>query len=239
KGVVLLHDIRNAREHMRTIRNDDLGDLIVQEVVSGPMYHVDGVVVSGESKLLFFGQYETPMMEVGRIPGANYKDCITLRPYGRIAELRVLHDRIVTAFQLDTGCTHMEFFRGTNDWVLCEAAARPPGMGVTIAHKLLSGVSSPMALLSILCHVPWEVREDKYSHVGVFAVTPHTAIGYRRFLHKVCEPWVIKSERTKTRRAGVGFDAETERCYIGGSSFAEVFARISIVEARAATLNDI
>lgn len=105
---------------------------LVEEKITGQLVHVDTARFEGAPVYYGIGVYDTSLLSRPSTAARHLK-WHTMRPDTTLGErLMAFSDQVMTHFQLATGFSHTEIFieHNTGALVLCESAARPPGMHV-------------------------------------------------------------------------------------------------------------
>lgn len=134
----------DALNCLASIRNPQI--FLAQEHVDGPTYFVSGVRRGGRTLAACLGKHIVPLAHVGKRPRNFLRSWITPLdgaidpPLADIAEkMCAAHDVVASGFDLNDGCTHIEFFWRNGEPIFCEAAARAPGPRVLAMQQALLG----------------------------------------------------------------------------------------------------
>ncbi|MFJ6016538.1 acetyl-CoA carboxylase biotin carboxylase subunit family protein [Streptomyces sp. NPDC092952] len=128
-------------------------DLMVEEFVEGPMYHIDAVVSEGY-RFVASSRYLRSCL--GVFSGQN-NGSVQLRPDSPLARrLEAYLDQVLTAFETPaTSAYHLEVFHTPDDeLVLCEIASRVGGDRIPLLTRLTYGVDPHATVLRLLCGLP-------------------------------------------------------------------------------------
>lgn len=107
-----------------------LANMLVESFVSGPMYHVDGLVVDGRVVLSWPSRYVDSLVSYR---GSGSRIDVTLAPDDPLtAPMRAFADRLVSALPTPPTCAfHAEVFHPPDgEIVLCEIACRAGGVAI-------------------------------------------------------------------------------------------------------------
>ncbi|MFK4149113.1 acetyl-CoA carboxylase biotin carboxylase subunit family protein [Streptomyces sp. NPDC004065] len=130
-------------------------DLMAEEFVEGPMYHVDAVLAPGY-RFVASSRYVRSCL--GVFSGQN-NGSIQLRPEDPFARrLEDFLDRVLDAFDTpEVGAYHLEVFHTPGDeLVLCEIASRVGGDRIPFLTRLTYGVDLHASWLRQSCGLPVE-----------------------------------------------------------------------------------
>ncbi|WP_208902363.1 ATP-grasp domain-containing protein [Streptomyces incarnatus] len=130
-------------------------DLMVEEFVKGPMYHVDAVLAPGY-RFVASSRYLRSCL--GVFSGDN-NGSVQLRPDDPFARrLENFLDRVLEAFDTpEAGAYHLEVFHTPEDeLVMCEIASRVGGDRIPALTRATYGVDLHTASLRLSCQLPCE-----------------------------------------------------------------------------------
>ncbi|UNO38581.1 hypothetical protein [Streptomyces sp. MST-110588] len=128
-------------------------DLMVEEFIEGPMYHVDAVLGEGY-RFVAASRYLRSCL--GVFSGEN-SGSVQLRPEDPFARrLEDFFDRVLEAFETpDVSAYHLEVFHTPDDeLVLCEIASRVGGDRIPALTRATYGVDLHTAVMRQLCGLP-------------------------------------------------------------------------------------
>jgi hypothetical protein len=144
--------------------------LIVEQFVAlEAEYHCDGIVHDGEVVFAAPSKYLAPMLGCPAHLNASYSLPAGHADYGEILDL---HARIVDAFELEAGVTHMEVLKTTDGLLVGEIACRPGGGGIPEAIAVQHGVDLWRAFLETSLGIEPEVRVKERDGVLVQYLLP-------------------------------------------------------------------
>ncbi len=113
------------------------GHLLVEEMIGGDEYHVDGVWVRGQPQLFGVSRYLVPRIRINS-PGVDNGSAL-IPPSADPAiyeQAAGLQERVNRALGICDGITHMEMFRRPDgELVFSEIATRPAGGGITLTFR--------------------------------------------------------------------------------------------------------
>jgi hypothetical protein len=112
--------------------------VLAEEFLSGREYSYDTVTVGGQVRFESFSRYFPGPLEVMETPWIQWV-CVVPRHVDtdEFSGARELGRRAIAALGLDTGFTHMEWFRrGDGSLAIGEIAARPPGAHLVRMNSL-------------------------------------------------------------------------------------------------------
>lgn len=112
-----------------------LSDYLVEEFITGRMYHIDGFIHNG-SMTMTASVYDQPTHRAGgNIPLSSH----TVSGEALYAQARSFARRVVNAFELREDVFHCEAFLNDDQFVFCEIAGRPGGAGVSEVFEIVRG----------------------------------------------------------------------------------------------------
>jgi hypothetical protein len=103
-----------------------------EEMLVGREFSFDAITIDGQVRFHSISQYSPTPLEVMETPGTQYVIVLPRNISGPAWSDAVdLGVRAITALGLDTGMTHMEWFRRDDGSLMIgEIAARPPGVNI-------------------------------------------------------------------------------------------------------------
>jgi hypothetical protein len=119
------------------------------------------------------GKYLTNLLEAGRIDGKHFAT-VTLMKSELQSRILKEHEKIIKVFGLKYGVTHTEIFieKRTNRIVLCEIAARPPGMGVYELYTVSHSVDIYQLLCKSIISTDIDATQAPHSSAGLLVFNP-------------------------------------------------------------------
>ncbi|MBR8845622.1 ATP-grasp domain-containing protein [Pseudoalteromonas piscicida] len=126
-----------------------LGHFEAEEFIEGQLYHINAMIVNGETKLTAPAAY---------LPGMSNIDFTAGTPFISVIEedtelkqrLIAFSDEVNRAFEIKNGITHLECFVSPNgELTFCEIGLRPGGGGIVWMIELQYGVNYAEAVLAI------------------------------------------------------------------------------------------
>jgi len=125
---------------------DELGDLqshyVLEQFVSGEVFHVEGVTWNGKVVCSIPNQYGRPPMETMHEGGVFTTRNLALDSADGIGLVEI-HERLIEGFGLPSGVTHSEFIKATADgrFYFLETAARVGGAYIADMVEFATGVN--------------------------------------------------------------------------------------------------
>lgn len=172
-GINLFSSIEALEAHMQ-ICAENPDDWLLEEYIQGDVFHIDAVVKDGRTIFYLVEKYGVPLLDIVQSHQSHIID-YTIDPSSEIAnKLLAAHETIVEAFGLQIGTTHFEFFveADTGEVLLCEAAARPPGMDIPRLHEIAVGFNPFAVLADAFAGSEFKDVMTSKSFVGVICFTP-------------------------------------------------------------------
>ena len=125
---------------------DELGDLqshyVLEQFVSGEVFHVEGVTWNGKVVCSIPNQYGRPPMETMHEGGVFTTRNLALDSADGIGLVEI-HERLIEGFGLPSGVTHSEFIKASADgrFYFLETAARVGGAYIADMVEFATGVN--------------------------------------------------------------------------------------------------
>ena len=113
-------------------------EYILEKYIDGDVYHIDSLIANGKVLLNNVMKYETPAVEFKNIESLS---AITLNDEALETILKNEAKRILRAFKVDNGVTHLEVFVSKGEIIFCEIAIRPGGSGIVEVIEGLYGIN--------------------------------------------------------------------------------------------------
>ena len=132
KATWRIHTIEQLRDALSAVRPSHDSPVLAEEFLRGREHSFETITVAGEVKFSSISRYYPTPLEVMETPWIQWV-CILPREISGddFADARELGVRAVTALGLETGFTHMEWFRRDDgSLAIGEIAARPPGANI-------------------------------------------------------------------------------------------------------------
>jgi len=225
EGVRQFRSSREVSSFLKTKTRGELEQFLVEEYFDGELYHVDGIVTDGVVRCKYVFRYGRPLITPEKTNhNCHATDLLLAKDDRTTIRLKEIHDQVVSSFGLIYGLTHIEIFhdKETNTFGLCEAAARPPGMGIIRLHEIASGRRS-LALFADLLFSSSPVQipvATEYAGIVVF-VPERGKLKYVDSLDRFEYPEIV--DRQQSVRIGTFFDSasylnELGRIYIKAGS---------------------
>jgi hypothetical protein len=141
----------------------------VEEYISGPVLHIDGIVKNGEIQIIQASRYVNTLLDF-----ANGK------PAGSIQietgpELRDWTARVLAAVEIRQGAFHLEAIDNANGIVFLEIAHRVGGARITETFERKTGIHLSVADIQTIIDPGYVLRPhwDKENYFGWFVVPAH------------------------------------------------------------------
>ena len=154
---------------------DDLGDLqsyfLLEQFVSGPVYHVDAIVWQGQVVFATAHQYLQPPIDVAH-EGGVFVTRTMPRQAKETKALLKMHNKLILALGMVRGVAHTEFIKGQDgEFYFLETAARVGGANIEQLVEASSGINlwGEWARLetAALRGEEYQIPEDKGEYAGV------------------------------------------------------------------------
>jgi biotin carboxylase len=132
KATWRIHTLDQLRDALAAVRPSSESPVLAEEFLRGQEYSFETITVGGEVRFHSISRYYPTPLEVMETPWIQWV-CILPRDISGadFADARELGMRAVTALGLETGFTHMEWFRRDDgSLAIGEIAARPPGANI-------------------------------------------------------------------------------------------------------------
>lgn len=170
KGIRRLDDPVALWKTLRALGDDRL-DYLIERYTPGRVYHVDSIVHGGQVQFAAAHEYGTPIFELHQ-QGGVYTTRSLKRGSQEELELQELNRRILSAFGLEEGVTHIEYLRPEEDEQLkfLEASARVGAGMIEEMVEAASGLNlwAEWAKLEASHHgPPYELPPVKDGYAGV------------------------------------------------------------------------
>jgi biotin carboxylase len=170
-GIKKLHDEEQVWRAL-----DGLGDLqshhLLEQFITGDVYHVDSIVVDGELRFAECHRYHKPPFEVYH-GGGLFRTSTLPRGTPDERELHQLTQQIATSLGMDRGILHTEFIRGADDGrcYFLETAARVGGAYIAEMVECATGLNlwREWARLEVATarNQPYQMPEPRHDYGAV------------------------------------------------------------------------
>lgn len=164
KATWRIHTQDQLHGALHAIRPSADAPVLAEEFLRGQEYSFETITVAGEVKFRSISRYYPTPLEVMETPWIQWV-CILPRVIDEVdfADARELGLRAVSALGLETGFTHMEWFRRDDgSLAIGEIAARPPGANIvrmnSFAHDTDMYRAWARAVIDDAFDGPWERR---------------------------------------------------------------------------------
>ena len=158
---------------------DQQSDFLIEEFVSGDVFHVDSVITSGKVVFVAPSQYQNPPLNIYQ--GGGVFQTTTVEPSSDLArDLAKANKRLLKAFGLKEGVAHAEFIRRSEDGKLyfLEVAARVGGAGIDQLVEAAYGVNLwqewARNVVQPLTGSPYTLPETRADHAGLVVCLSRT-----------------------------------------------------------------
>ena len=120
---------------------DAHADYVLEQFVSGDVYHVDSIFFRRRSQFAAVSRYATPPMAVAH-EGGIFVTRTLPDDDSAVAPLREINAKVLKGFGLEQGVSHTEFIRGGDDqWYFLETSARVGGAFIVDVIEAATGVN--------------------------------------------------------------------------------------------------
>ena len=120
---------------------DAHADYVLEQFVSGDVYHVDSIFFRRRPQFAAVSRYATPPMTVAH-EGGIFVTRTLPDDDPAVPSLREINTRVLKAFGLEQGVSHTEFIRGDDDeWYFLETSARVGGAFIVDVIEAATGVN--------------------------------------------------------------------------------------------------
>ena len=120
---------------------DAHADYLLEQFVSGDVYHVDSVFFRRKPQFAAVSRYATPPMAVAH-EGGIFVTRTLPDADPAVPALRDMNARVLKSFGLEQGVSHTEFIRGDDDqWYFLETSARVGGAFIVDVIEAATGVN--------------------------------------------------------------------------------------------------
>jgi biotin carboxylase len=138
-----IRPIRSADELCSTIGSlgDTFAEYLLEQFVSGDVYHVDSIVFNRRLRFAMVSRYGTPPMAVAH-QGGIFVTRTLAEDDPAVAPLRERCGWVLESFGLERGVSHTEFIHGTDgDWYFLETSARVGGAFIVDTIEAATGLN--------------------------------------------------------------------------------------------------
>ncbi|MCW5590103.1 MAG: ATP-grasp domain-containing protein [Legionellales bacterium] len=169
-------EISNFREFDNFVQNLDLNfdDFIVQEYLTGELYHCELIIQFGIVKYSNTRKYSSPnhKMITNNLPLLSTEiDDNAIKKI--ITELSIQIQRLL---KVENAVMHIEFFRDNNDFIFLEANFRQPGIGLNKLYKRKLGISFETLMIMLEANIEIEkiISDDLFYLCGYYPIIAGT-----------------------------------------------------------------
>ncbi len=144
--------------------------VLLEEFIVGREHSFDSVSIEGEHVFHSISRYYPTPLEVMEVPWIQWCVVLPREVDGtEFDDIRSAGKRALTALGMDTGITHMEWFRRTDGSIaISEVAARPPGAQFTTLISYAHDRDFYDAWARLVCLGEFDVPERKYAAGAAF-----------------------------------------------------------------------
>lgn len=139
--------------------------ILLEEFILGEEYSFDSVTINGRQMFHSIGRYSPTPLDVLQNPWIQWVVYLPRRIDG--PEFKAIHEagpRALDALGMNTGLTHMEWFRRKDGSIaISEVAARPPGAQFTTLMSYAHDKDMYKAWVELMVFERFDVPERKYS----------------------------------------------------------------------------
>ena len=139
--------------------------VLLEEFLAGEEFSFDTVTIDGEHVFHSVSEYTPTPLEVMRTPWIQWNVLLPRDVSG--AEYAAIHEagpRALDVLGMDTGITHLEWFRRTDGSIaISEVAARPPGAQITSLLGYAHDIDFYQAWIRIVSFDKFNLPERRYS----------------------------------------------------------------------------
>ncbi len=121
---------------------DDQSNHLIEQMVSGDLFHVDSLVCEGRVIFAEANAYHRPLLDVYQ-GGGVYSTRTLPRHLPDVAELRRVNAQVLEGFGLGQGASHTEFMKAHADgeFYFIETSARVGGAGISDMVEAATGIN--------------------------------------------------------------------------------------------------
>jgi D-alanine-D-alanine ligase-like ATP-grasp enzyme len=145
----------------------------IEEFIEGHEGIYDTLTVQGDVRHEFIGHYYPGVLEAMRTrwisPQLVSTNQVEAERYG---ELRELGRRVISALEIPTSATHMEWFFGPKGLKFSEIGCRPPGVGQWDSYCAGNEFDLYREWAVAVCHYTVDTRPNRRSACGIIALRP-------------------------------------------------------------------
>lgn len=159
-------DSRQQLVHAIASKGSRIDDFLAEQYIAGDVYHVDSVVESGKVTFALASRYGLPLYDV--VQGGNFVTSTVARGSQLEKQLLKLNARVIAAFGLARGVTHIEFIRSaeTGELYFLEAANRMPSARIPMVVHEASGVCLYHELAKLEAGDSYQAPKARDGHAG-------------------------------------------------------------------------
>ena len=150
---------------LRSLPPHPKAPVLLEEFLSGLEFSFDSVSVDGEHVFHSVSEYAPTPLEVMRTPWIQWNVLLPREVSG--PEYDAIHEagpKVLDVLGMDTGITHMEWFRREDGSIaISEVAARPPGAQITSLLGYAHDIDFYQAWIRIVALDKFDLPERKYA----------------------------------------------------------------------------
>jgi len=150
---------------LRSIPPHPEAPVLLEEFLSGEEFSFDTVTVDGEHVFHSVSEYTPTPLEVMRTPWIQWNVLLPREVSGpEYADIHKAGPKALDVLGMDTGITHLEWFRRADGSIaISEVAARPPGAQITSLLGYAHDIDFYQAWIRIVSFDEFDLPERKYS----------------------------------------------------------------------------
>lgn len=143
-----------------------IDDYLVEQYIPGDVYHVDAVVEGGKVQFAIASRYAQPIFDV--LQGGNFVTYMVTHGSPLEKKLLDLNAKVIKAFGLKRGVTHIEFIRSseTGEIYFLEAANRIPSARIPMVLNEATGVCLYHELAKLEATDSYQAPKPKDGYAG-------------------------------------------------------------------------
>ncbi|HEX6185149.1 MAG TPA: ATP-grasp domain-containing protein [Pyrinomonadaceae bacterium] len=157
-------------EALRTSAPSPERPVLVEEFVTGDEHSLETISVGGRAVWHSLTHYYPTPLEVVRNPWIQWRVVLPREvDDARYDDIRAAAERALSALGMDTGLTHLEWFRRADDTVaISEVGARPPGAQITTLVSRAHDFDFLHAWARVMVYGEFEPPERRYAAGAAF-----------------------------------------------------------------------
>lgn len=167
KGVLIAEDYDELMKLISSL--DDKEKYECEEYVTGPIFHIDGVIFENEIKFIKGSRYINTCLdyEHGKSLGSMIVSDINLQ-----IQFKSFAEKTIRTLGLETGVFHLEVILNNGELVFLEVGARQGGGEIVPMLKHLYGIDIIDIFFKTQMLIPFALNENKSNDIGGFLLIP-------------------------------------------------------------------